>query len=116
MRIITLIFYFSLLTACASKQDKLLTQFELKVEQYETLAREDAQNNAPQLDTIYNEIDAIMNELLSATLTEAETVRASQLSLRLEVAILGSTQTNEPTIEIDLNQMLQGIEAENAEK
>jgi hypothetical protein len=115
MKSILLILSIGLLTACASKNDKLLNQFEYKVEQYENLAINNVEFGDPQLDTLYNQIDAIMNELLSSTLTDEETNRATQLSLRLQVAIDGIKESNEPTFEIDLNQILQGIENTPAE-
>ncbi len=115
MRTIILICCLSLLSACASKHDKLLTQFEHKVEQYETLANDGVAYGDPQLDSLYNEIDVIMNELLSAPLSEAQTSRATQLSMRLQVAIVGIQEKNEPTFEIDLNQILQEIESNPSE-
>lgn len=115
MKNIVLLLSLSLLIACASKNDKLLNQFENKVAQYEELVTSNVLYGDPQLDTVYNEIDAIMNELLSAKLTENQTSRATQLSTRLQAAVANIQYSNDPAFEIDLNQILNDIEVNNAE-
>ena len=94
-----------LLVSCTSENDKLLNQFETKVEQYENMATNYSQYNAQQMDSAYNEIDGIMNQLLEAELTEADMSRATQLSIRLQVAIAGIQEQRQQDIEIDLNEM-----------
>jgi len=101
-----------LLVSCTSENDKLLNQFETKVEQYENMATNYNQYNAQQMDSAYNEIDGIMNQLLEAELTEADMSRATQLSIRLQVAIAGIQEQRQQDIEIDLNQILQEIQSE----
>jgi len=101
-----------LLVSCTSENDKLLNQFETKVEQYENMATNYNQYNAQQMDSAYNEIDVIMNQLLEAELTEADMSRATQLSIRLQVAIAGIQEQRQEDIEIDLNQILQEIQSE----
>ena len=101
-----------LLVSCTSENDKLLNQFETKVEQYENMATNYNQYNAQQMDSAYNEIDGIMNQLLEAELTEADMSRATQLSIRLQVAIAGIQEQRQQDIEIDLNEILQEIQSE----
>lgn len=101
-----------LIAGCTSENDKLLNQFETKVEQYENMATNYNQYNAQQMDSAYNEIDGIMNQLLEAELTEADMSRATQLSIRLQVAIAGIQEQRQEDIEIDLNQILQEIQSE----
>ena len=105
-----------LLVSCTSENDKLLNQFETKVEQYENMATNYSQYNAQQMDSAYNEIDGIMNQLLEAELTEADMSRATQLSIRLQVAIAGIQEQRQQDIEIDLNEILQEIQSEEQQK
>lgn len=115
MRNIALILSIGLFAACASKNEKLLNQFEEKVEQYETLSDNKVPYNDPQLETVYNEITDIMDQLMANDLSDEESSRATGLSLRLQVAIMTIENENDPGLEIDLNSILQQIEAENAD-
>lgn len=110
MKNIVFILCISLLTACSGHTDKLLNQFEDKVTEYEKLADSKTPYGAPELDSLYNEVDAIMNELMSSDLNDKQMSRATELSLRLQVAIAGIQEENAPELEIDLSEILQGIE------
>ena len=103
MKNLLFIFTITLLTSCNSHSDKLLNQFEDKVTEYEKLADAKTPYGAP-------EVDAIMNELMSSDLNDKQMSRATELSLRLQVAIAGIQEENAPELEIDLNEILQGIE------
>lgn len=110
--IILLVSITLLLTGCVNKNDKLLNQFEEKVEQYEAMSANYGEYNNTQFDSAYNEIDGIMNALLEADLNETEMTRATTLSIRLQVAIAGIQEQKQNDINIDLNQILQEIQAE----
>lgn len=110
MKNLLFIFTIALLTSCNSHSDKLLNQFEDKVTEYEKLADAKTPYGAPELDSLYSEVDAIMNELMSSDLNDKQMSRATELSLRLQVAIAGIQEENAPELEIDLNEILQGIE------
>ena len=99
-----------LLASCTSQNDKLINQLEEKVAAYETLALDMVPMGDPRYDSVYNEIDPILNELLASELTKEEMSKATALSLRLQVAI-ESIQDQQEGIQIDLNQLLQEIES-----